>query len=65
MKNILKGSIFIKENKKNDENVKFLSILFKVNQNEIPSEDEDKFINNKLSELNLLTIDTNYIIEFI
>jgi hypothetical protein len=62
MNNIFKGSVKI-TNKTKDK-LKFVSILFNLSNGVNPAINEDKFIDEQISKLNLLKIDTDYEIKF-
>jgi len=62
MNNIFKGSVKI-TNKTKDK-LKFASILFNLSNGVTPTINEDKFMDEQISKLNLLKIDTDYEIKF-
>jgi len=62
MKNIIKGSIKITNESK--DNVKFVSILLNLSNGVNPTIDEDKFLDEQISKLNLLKINTDYELKF-
>lgn len=62
MKNINVGSVKIMNETK--DKIKFISIISNLSNGIKPTVNEDKFIDEQISKLNLLVIDTDYEIKF-
>jgi hypothetical protein len=62
MKNITLGSV--KMMNETNNKIKFISILSNLSSGINPTTDEDRFIDEQISKLNLLEIDTNFEIKF-
>lgn len=60
MKNIIKGSLKINDEKEKKDNYKFVEILVGVSEGKIPSELDDSIVDMVLSRISFVTIDPSY-----